>query len=100
MHAAVVTAFDAPPRYTRFADAIAAQGEKLVTVTAVGLHPIVKALANGTHYMSTGEFPFVPGVDGVGRLDDGSRVFFGGARPPYGTFAERGLAADRMCIPL
>ena len=71
-----------------------------VTVTAAGLHPIVKALANGTHYGSTGELPFVPGVDGVGRLEDGTRVYFGSARSPFGTFAERGLAAQWMCIPL
>jgi NADPH:quinone reductase-like Zn-dependent oxidoreductase len=100
MQAAVVTAFDAPPRYTTFADPVAAQGEKLVTVTAIGLHPIVKSLASGTHYGSTGELPFVPGLDGVGRLEDGSRVFFGMARAPYGTFAERSLAAGWMCIPL
>ena len=48
-----------------------------MTVTAAGLHPIVKALANGSHYGSTGVFPFVPGVDGVGGLGDGRRVFFG-----------------------
>jgi len=100
MHAAVVHDFDAPPRYTTFPDPIAAAGELLVTVKAAGLHPIVKALAKGTHYGSTGELPFVPGVDGVGRLEDGSRVFFGMGRAPYGTFAERALAADWMCIPL
>jgi len=100
MYAAVVHAFNAPPRYSAFPDAVAAAGELEVKVTAAGLHPIVKALANGTHYGSTGELPFVPGVDGVGRLEDGSRVFFGMGRAPYGTFAERSLAANWMCIPL
>ena len=100
MYAAVVHAFDAPPRYTNFADPAAAEGESPVTVSAAGLHPIVKALASGTHYGSTGELPFEPGVDGVGRLENGSRVFFGISRAPYGTFAERGLAADWTCIPL
>jgi NADPH:quinone reductase-like Zn-dependent oxidoreductase len=100
MRAAVVRAFDAPPSYTTFADPVAEAGELPVTVTAAGLHPIVKSLANGTHYGSTGELPFVPGVDGVGRLEDGKRVFFGVARPPYGTMAERALAAGWMCIPV
>jgi len=100
MHAAVVRAFDAPPSYTDFPDPIPEAGELPVTVTAAGLHPIVKSLANGTHYGSTGELPFVPGVDGVGRLEDGTRVFFGVARPPYGTMAERALAAGWMCIPV
>jgi len=59
----------------------------------------VKSLASGTHYGSTGELPFMPGLDGVGRLEDGSRVFFGMARSPFGTFAERSLTSW-MCIPL
>jgi NADPH:quinone reductase-like Zn-dependent oxidoreductase len=100
MNAAVVHSFDAPPRYTTFADPVAAEGERLVSVTAAGLHPIVKALAKGTHYGSSGELPFIAGVDGVGRLDDGTRVYFGIARSPFGTFAERALAAGWMCLPL
>lgn len=47
MNAAVVHAFDAPPHYTTFADPVAGDGEKIVKVTAAGLHPIVKALATG-----------------------------------------------------
>jgi NADPH:quinone reductase-like Zn-dependent oxidoreductase len=100
MQAAVVQAFDAPPRYATFDDPVAAEGEKLVHVAAAALHPIVKSLANGTHYGSTGKFPFVPGVDGVGRLEDGTRVYFGIARPPFGTFSELTLASGRMCLPI
>ncbi len=100
MNAAVVQAFDAPPRYMQFADPVPQQGEVLVKITAAGLHPIVKALASGNHYGSTGALPFIPGVDGVGRLEDGSRIFFGAARPPFGTFAEKGLAPDWMCLRL
>jgi NADPH:quinone reductase-like Zn-dependent oxidoreductase len=100
MNAAVVHAFDQPPRYSTFADPVPSEGEKLVTVTATGLHQIVKALANGTHYGSTGELPFIPGVDGVGRLEDGKRVFFGIARSPYGTFSDLSLASSWMSIEL
>jgi NADPH2:quinone reductase len=100
MRCAIVTDFNLSPRYTTFPDPVPAEGERPVTVTAVGLHPIVKSLAKGSHYGSTGELPFIPGVDGVGRLEDGSRVYFGISRKPYGTFAERALAANWMCIPL
>jgi NADPH:quinone reductase-like Zn-dependent oxidoreductase len=100
VNAAVVQSFDAPPRYTSFADPVAQEGEVLVTVTAAGLHPIVKSLADGTHYASTGQLPFIPGVDGVGRLEDGTRIYFGAARSPYGTFAEKALAAPWMRLPL
>jgi NADPH2:quinone reductase len=99
MNAAVVEAFDRPPRYAEFADPVAGNGEVLVRVNAAGLHPIVKSLANGSHYGSSGDLPFVPGVDGVGRLEDGRRVYFGTTRSPYGSFAERGVTASWMCVP-
>jgi NADPH:quinone reductase-like Zn-dependent oxidoreductase len=100
MYAAVVHSFDAPPRYANFAEPVASEGERLVRVSAVGLHPIVKVLANGTHYGSSGELPFIAGIDGVGRLEDGARVYFGIARSPFGSFSERSLAASWMCLPL
>ncbi len=100
MRAAVVRSFDAPPSYSTFDDPVAGDGEVLVTVAAAGLHQIVKSLAKGKHYGSTGELPFVPGVDGVGRTADGQRVYFGAAHPPFGTFAEKTLASPKMMVPV
>ena len=100
MHAAVVESFEHPPRYGTFTDPTPEAGEVLITVTAAGLHPIVKALAKGAHYGSTGELPFVPGVDGVGRTPEGKRVLFGSARPPFGTFAERCIARPAICTAI
>ncbi len=100
MNAAVVESCDRPPRYTTFADPVPSGDEVLITGTAAGLHPIVKALAKGAHYGSTGQLPFIPGVDGVGRLSDGTRVLFGSTHPPYGTFAERSLTRPALCTPL
>jgi len=37
MNAAVVSAFDAPPRYNTFAEPAAAEGETIVSVTAAGI---------------------------------------------------------------
>lgn len=100
MKAAVVRSFDLPPKYGDFPDPVAAEGEVLVEVKAAGLHQVVKSLASGRHYGSTGELPLVPGVDGVGRLADGKRVYFGAARPPYGTFAERSITRPSVCVPV
>lgn len=100
MKAAVVHSFSAPPRYDSFADPVPSGEEILVTVTAAGLHPIVKSLAAGRHYGSTGELPLIPGIDGVGRMPDGTRVFFARSRPPYGTFAERCLTQRATCFPI
>lgn len=100
MRAAVVESFGAPPRYAEFADPVPAEDEVLVAVTAVGLHPIVRSLAAGTHYGSAGVLPFIPGLDGVGRLDDGSRVFFGAARSPFGSFAQRCITQRNRCLAI
>ncbi len=100
MNAAVVEAFDRPPRYTSFADPVPEEGELFVEVIAAGLHPVVRALANGSHYGSTGKLPFIPGVDGVGRLQDGKRVYFGVTKPPFGTFAQHAVTQSWMCLPL
>jgi NADPH:quinone reductase-like Zn-dependent oxidoreductase len=100
MNAVVVQSFDAPPRYTSFEDPVPGEGELLVNVTAAGLHPIIKALARGTHYGSTGKLPFIPGVDGAGKLADGTRVYFGISRPPFGSFAERAVTSSAFSLPL
>lgn len=100
MKATVVEAYDRVPRYAEFADPVAGDGELLVRVSAAGLHQIVRSLASGTHYGSAGILPFVPGVDGVGRLADGKRVYFGATRPPYGTFAARSITRQWLCVPL
>jgi NADPH2:quinone reductase len=100
VNAAVVSSFEASPRYTTFDDPVPGDGEVLVKVSAAALHPIVKALAAGTHYGNTGVLPFVPGVDGVGLLDDGRRIYFGASRPPFGTFSERALTSRTMHIEL
>jgi NADPH:quinone reductase-like Zn-dependent oxidoreductase len=100
MQAAVVNSYDAPPRYAGFDEPVPQGDELRVRVSAAGLHRVVKALANGTHYGSTGILPFVPGIDGVGRLEDGTRVYFASARSPFGTFAEYSVTNRSFCLPL
>jgi len=75
-------------------------GEALVHVRAAGLHPIVRARASGSHYSSSEKVPFVAGLDGVGVLDDGRRVYFVFGRQPWGTMAELAAAPMAMSIPL
>lgn len=100
MKAAVVNVLGQPPHYQDFPEPTPKQGEALIHVRAAGLHPIVKALAAGSHYASTGELPMVPGIDGVGTLDDGRRVYFGFARKPWGTMSELSVAPVARCLPL
>jgi NADPH:quinone reductase-like Zn-dependent oxidoreductase len=100
MKAAVVETLGQPPKYQEFADPVATENELLIEVHAAGLHPIVKAIASGAHYSARGEVPMIPGIDGVGTRPDGTRVYFGSARKPWGTMAERCAAPASMCLPL
>jgi NADPH:quinone reductase-like Zn-dependent oxidoreductase len=100
MHAAVVNTLGEPPAYQSFPDPVPLDDEVLVQVRAAGLHPIVKGLASGSHYASGGGLPAVPGIDGVGTLADGSRVYFVFVRKPWGTMGERAAAPQSKCIPV
>ncbi len=100
MHAAVVHSFDRPPRYGEVAAPRPADGQVLVDMLAAGLHPRVRSGANGTHYTSDGRLPMVPGVDGVGRLPDGRRVYFVADDGVPGTMAEQALVDPRRAVPL
>ncbi|MBD0735218.1 zinc-binding alcohol dehydrogenase family protein [Streptomyces sp. CBMA29] len=100
MHAAVVRSFDQPPRYGEFETPEADEGHVLVDVLAAGLHPRVRSGANGTHYTSDGRLPLIPGVDGVGRLPDGTSVYFVADDDVPGTMAEQALVDPRRAVPL
>ncbi|HYK11696.1 MAG TPA: zinc-binding alcohol dehydrogenase family protein [Gemmatimonadales bacterium] len=101
MKAAVLHAQGQLPRFEDFPDPHPGENEVLITVRAAALKNVDKAMASGTHYDAHHELmPSICGVDGVGILDDGSRVFCGGARPPYGMMAERTVVSRRRCLPV
>src|SRR5438067_962543 len=100
MKAAVLHTLGQPPRYGEFPEPTPGEGEVIVHVRAAALHPLTKAVASGTHYDRARALPFVCGVDGVGTLEDGIRVYFGGSRSPYGTMAERTVAYSSWYFPL
>jgi NADPH:quinone reductase-like Zn-dependent oxidoreductase len=71
-----------------------------VDVLAAALSPRVRSAASGRHYTSRGVLPLVPGLDGVGRLADGRRVYFVAARDTRGPMAEQALAARELTVPI
>ena len=100
MKAAIVQAHGQIPVYADFPEPVAADGEVVVEVAAAALSPLVKGRALGAHYSSKGRPPFIAGVDGVGRLSDGRRVYFVLARSPFGAMAERTVVRAGQCLPL
>ncbi len=101
MHAAVVRSFDHPPRYETYdTPEPTADNELLVDVLAVGLHPRVRTGASGRHYTSTGTLPMIPGIDGVGRLPDGQRIYFVAPDDTWGSMADRAVVDRRRMVAL
>ena len=102
MHAAVLHTIGTVPRYEEFPEPVIGDkdGEVIVHVHAASLKPVDKQLASGSHYASRSELPRVAGSDGVGHLDNGQRIFFGGPRPPYGAMAQRTVVPRAFTFPI
>nr|BFD86741.1 zinc-binding alcohol dehydrogenase family protein [Streptomyces sp. Xyl84] len=101
MHAAIVTAFDAPPIYGEHPDPVARQeNEVVVEVLAAGLHHLTRAKANGSHYSATGALPLVPGVDAVVRDPWGDLRYAVMDDTALGTFADRTVIDLRRSVVL
>ena len=100
MKAAIVQAPGEMPVYGDFAEPLPAAGESRIAVTAAALSHVVRSRASGTHYSSSGVFPFVVGIDGVGRRDDGRRVYFALPRAPHGSMAEHTVVSSAQVVLL
>lgn len=100
MKASVLQKLGEVPRCEDFREPVAQDGEAIVRVRAASLKQVDRQLAAGTHFASPRELPVVCGTDGVGVLEDGRRVFFGGPRAPFGAMAERTVVNPKFCFPL
>jgi NADPH:quinone reductase-like Zn-dependent oxidoreductase len=100
MKAAIVTAPGMKPSYGEFHSPLRHEGLEVVTVTAAALTNLTKGRAAGSHYSADNHYPFVPGVDGVGTLPDGHRVYFAMPEAPFGAMAEQTLVDPRRTISL
>src|SRR5580658_4087664 len=108
MKAAIVVEAGKAPIYGDFKEPVPANGEVLVTVSAAALSNVVKSRASGTHYSSqsssqsssSGQLPFVVGIDGVGHLEDGRRVYFVLPKAPFGSMSERTAVRLSQCVSL
>jgi NADPH:quinone reductase-like Zn-dependent oxidoreductase len=100
MQAAVLHTLGTRPHFEEFPEPKAKDGEALINVRATALKPVDRQMANGSHYASLRELPAVCGIDGVGQLDSGERVFFAAPSPPYGSMAQRTVVHRARCWPV
>ena len=84
INAAVLHGLGETPRCEPFAAPAGDDQTAVVTVAAAALKSADRWLAGGIRYASRSPttFPVVAGTDGVGRLDDGTRVAFFAAPAP------------------
>ena len=84
-------------------------GHTVVAVTAAPIVPLDLLCASGTSYFGRPATPYVPGVQGVGVVEQsdvlapGTRVWFAtsaGMAPGDGSLAERCLVPDADVVPL
>jgi len=100
MNAAVVTAAGKSPVFAEFDEPAPTPGTEVITVSASALSQFSKSRSSGTHYSAEGAFPAVAGTDGVGRTEDGRRVYFVLPEAPYGALAEKCLVRASQCIEI
>jgi len=100
MKAAVVYKKGELPKYAEFPEPIVQnENEILISVKAVAITNLDKGKASGKHYSSenANQNGFVVGSDGVGLLEDGTRVY---ARGISGTIAEKAVVDKNRMIKL
>ena len=104
MRAALLHDCGAPPAIGKRAMPVPKDDERTVRVTAASITPLDVLCASGTSYFGTPVTPYVPGVQGVGELDDGTAAWFAtsaGMRPGDGSMAEYAVVrpADTVALP-
>jgi NADPH:quinone reductase-like Zn-dependent oxidoreductase len=100
MKAALVQQAGATPVYADFTEPVVTEDVVRVAVVASALSHVTKSRASGKHYSASAKLPFVPGIDGAGVLEDGTRVYFVLPEAPFGGMADYCIVKKARCIPL
>ncbi|WP_236344186.1 quinone oxidoreductase family protein [Paenibacillus plantiphilus] len=100
MRAAIVMEKGATPVMGHFDPPVATDGQVIIDVSATALSRVSKFRSMGMHYSSDVNFPIVAGIDGVGTLEDGSRVYFALPTAPYGSLAEQTIVNEKLTVRL
>jgi NADPH:quinone reductase-like Zn-dependent oxidoreductase len=109
VHAAVLHTLGEPPRHAEHPDPQLVPGQSLIRVTAAPVVPLDLLCASGTSYFGAPAVPYVPGVQGVGlveqsdSLEVGSRVWFAtsaGMAPGDGSLAQLVGVNEDDLVPL
>lgn len=96
MYAAVLNQLGQTPCYAPLAKPeVQTAEQQLIRVEAASIKQLDKLKVSGRHYTAYNQFPCAVGVDGVGRLADGRRVYAMGIT---GMMAEYALVNTADCV--
>lgn len=98
MRAAVLEEAGGVPAVRTVARPVVGAGEVLVEVSSAALNPHDQVVAAGVR--GAPPVPYVVGNEGVGRLPDGTRVYFGPVELPHGSLGEWAVVAADRTVPL
>ncbi len=107
MRAAIISAYQALPELGERPEPEPSAGKAVVELLAAALNPADLAIASGSFPAGSPPLPYVPGIEGVGRVlhsarfAPGTRVWASGRGLGVGadgSFAERFLAADEALV--
>lgn len=76
VYGAVVKVLGQVPRCELIEIAQPTANQVQVHVIAAGAHRVVRVIASGRHYVKPKTMPLIPGIDGVGVLPNGKKVYF------------------------
>jgi NADPH:quinone reductase len=103
MLAAVLTTPGGIPQCVEHPDPTPTEGRVIVRVAAAPIAPIDLLIASGQTYLGVPACPYVPGLQGIGVMPDGRRVFFAtsaGMAPGDGSMAELCLVDPARTIDI
>ncbi|HEX4811475.1 MAG TPA: zinc-binding alcohol dehydrogenase family protein [Nonomuraea sp.] len=101
MRAALIETCGRPPRVAERPAPEPKAGERLVGVLAAPVTPLDLLCATGVSYFGTPGTPYIPGVQGVGTVGDGTLVWFptSAGMVPRERGEAHGSMAELACVP-
>jgi NADPH2:quinone reductase len=98
MRAAILRSAGAEPQLGEFDEPVAGDGQAVLDVSVAGVNPIDIRLASGQ--LGPPRVPSIVGLESVGTLADGRRVYCGSSISPYGSWAPRTLIDPERAFPV